>query len=178
MSLFPRLMTAALALALCTALASPAAAQTTANASILATATVSGGFAALTATGTQNLEFGTIDAGTCVAGCAPVNNGRFEITGEPSAPVTVSFTSLPSVLDGQGPAAGSTLGVAFGVTDGSRLTTGTTTIAETFDPAAAKITALDAGGDLWIGIAGTVTTELTSTNGDYQGTIQLTVSYL
>ena len=178
MSSLPRLMTAAMALALCTALASPATAQTTANASILATATVSGGFAALTATGAQNLEFGIIDAGTCVAGCANVTRGRFEITGEPSAPVTVSFTALPSVLDGQGPATGATIGIGFGATNGSRLTTGTNTPAETFDPNVAKLTALDATGDLWIGIDGTVTTTLTSTNGDYQGTIQLTVSYL
>lgn len=178
MSTRSRLMTAATMLALCTALASPATAQTSANASILATATVAGGFAALTATGTQNLQFGTIDAGTCTVGCGPVTNGRFEITGEPGASVTVTFTTLPTVLDGQGAATGSTIDIGFGATDGKILTTGTTTVAETFDPAASKLTALDGTGDLWIGIAGTVTTQLTSTNGPYQGTIQLTVSYL
>jgi hypothetical protein len=171
-------MSAATALALCAALAGPAQAQTTANASILATATVAGGYAALTAAGAQNLQFGTIDAGTCTTGCAPINNGRFEITGEPGASVTVTFTALPTVLDGQGVAAGSTIDISFGTADGKILTTGTTTVAESFDPAASKLTALDGGGDLWIGIAGTVTTELTSTNGPYEGTIQLTVSYL
>jgi hypothetical protein len=44
----------------------------------LATATVSGGYAALRRPA-QNLEFGTIDAGRAWR-LAPVNNGRFEIT--------------------------------------------------------------------------------------------------
>ncbi|MDH4044043.1 MAG: DUF4402 domain-containing protein [Gemmatimonadota bacterium] len=175
MSVVPRLMTALTALALCGVLASPATAQV--SASIDATATVTNGFQVLTISGTQDLQFGTLDAQACTSTtgpCANVTDGRFEITGEPTQNVNVDFT-LPTTLLGPG---GDLLNVSFGATDGKVLTTGTTTVSSTFDPTVTQVVPIDGGGDLWIGIGGSATTRQDQTDGFYTGTITLTVSYL
>ena len=69
-------------------LAAPAAAQTTATASINAKASVSG-IAALTAAGVNDLDFGVVTAGTPKTPTGPSNDGRFNISGQPSTPVTM-----------------------------------------------------------------------------------------
>ncbi len=100
-------------------LARPAAAQTTATASIAATASVTG-VAPLTAAGVNDLDFGAVTAGTPKAPTSlAANAGRFNISGEPSSPVTVTFT-LPTVLTG---AAASTIPITFGGADGLLWTT-------------------------------------------------------
>ena len=175
MSVFSRLTTALSALALCVALASPAAAQV--SASINATATVTNGFQVLTVAGTQDLQFGTLDAQACTTAtgpCANVTDGRFEVTGEPSTPINVNFT-LPAALLGP---SGDLLTVGFGATDGKVLATGTTTVNSTFDPTVTQVISIDGGGDLWVGIGGSATTRPDQTDGFYTGTITLTVSYL
>lgn len=153
-------------------LAAPAAAQTSATASISAIAHVSG-IAPLTAAGVNNLNFGAVTAGTPKAPTSLATDaGRFNVSGEPSRPVTVSF-ALPTVLAGLG---GATIPITFSSSDGL-LWTAFPTTHTTFSPSAAFLTSLDGTGNLVIGIAGTVSPPLGSTTGTYTGTITLTVAY-
>jgi hypothetical protein len=149
-----------------------AAAQTTANASAAATAFVQG-IAPLTATQQNDLNFGTVTAGTpkTVTNLA-ADAARFAVTGEPSFPVTVSYL-LPTVLTGAG---GATIPISFGASDGIQWVSFPATFT-TFNPNAAFLTALDVAGNLVVGVTGTVSPPLGTTTGTYTGTITLTVSY-
>jgi len=150
----------------------PAAAQTSATASISALASVLG-IAPLTAAGVNDLNFGVATAGTPkTPGSLAADAGRFSISGEPSTPVTVSFT-LPTVLTGAGSA---TIPITFGTNDGLLWAPypGTYT---TFNPNAAFPTSTGVTGSLIIGISGTVSPPVGSTTGNYTGTIVLTVAY-
>jgi len=148
-----------------------AAAQITANASINATANVSG-VSPLTATGYQDLTFGSVTAGTPKS----ASTGRFSISGQLGTPVTITF-SLPTVLTASGSSA--TIPILFGATDG--LNCGTTSAScpspTTFDPNAPFFTALGATGALYIGVGGTVTPPTLTSTDVYSGVITLTVSY-
>lgn len=148
-----------------------AAAQITANASINATANVSG-VAPLTCSGYQDLIFGAVTAGTPKS----ANTGRFSCSGQIGQPVTVSFT-LPSVLTGTSSSA--TIPILFGSTDG--LNCGTTSAScpspSSFDPNAPLFTPLGATGLLYIGIGATVTPPTLTSTDVYTGVITLTVSY-
>jgi hypothetical protein len=163
---------AVLTAALSAFVAAPAAAQTTASASIAVTAAVVG-IAPLTATGVADLNFGTVLAGgpTTIADPA-TQGGRFDLTGEPSAPVTMSYT-LPTGLTG----AGGTIPISFGPSDGL-LWAPYPTAFTTFDPNVPFLTAIDVTGNLTVGILGTVNPPTGTTTGTYTGTITLTVSYL
>jgi len=173
MSLSKRLAAGAFAGLLCASiLAAPAAAQTTATASINAKAQVSG-IAPLTAAGVNDLDFGTVTAGTPFRQTDPTREGRFSISGQASQPVTVSFT-LPTVLTGAGSA---TIPITFGSSDGLVFSPSFPTISTTFSPNAAFVTSLSGAGSLLIGITGTVSPPSLTTTGLYQGTVTLTVSY-
>lgn len=153
-------------------LATPAAAQTSANASVQALAYVVG-IAPLTAAGVNDLQFGTVNAGTPKTPTTLATDaGRFNISGEPSTPVTVSFT-LPTVLTGAG---ATTIPISFGGSDGLHWTAYPTT-SVTFNPNAPFLVSLDALGNLTIGISGTVSPPLGTTTGNYSGTVTLTVAY-
>lgn len=155
------------------AVTAPAAAQTTATASISALAYVSG-IAPLTAAGVNDLNFGIATAGTPkIPGSPAADAGRFNVSGEPSTFVTVSF-ALPTVLTGGG---GATIPITFSSTDGLLWAT-FPGVFTTFDPNAPFATSTDATGSLIIGISGTVSPPVGSTTGNYSGTIALTVSYL
>src|SRR5512135_1152361 len=173
MTLTKRIAAGAFAGLLCASiLAAPAAAQTTATASINAKAQVSG-IAPLTAAGVNDLDFGVVTAGTPKAPTSLASNaGRFTIAGQPSTPVSVSFT-LPTVLAGSG---GATIPITFSSSDGLRWNPYPSTFT-TFSPAAPFATSLDGSGNLVIGIAGTVSPPALTTTGLYTGTITLTVSY-
>jgi len=152
--------------------ATSAVAQSTANASINATAFVSG-VAPLTAAGVHDLDFGTVTAGAVQAPAnLATNAGRFNISGQSSAPVFINFT-LPAVLTGAG---ASTIPITFGGSDGLQWTAYPTT-SVTFNPNATYFTSLDAAGNLVVGISGTVSPPTGTTTGNYTGTITLTVSY-
>jgi hypothetical protein len=143
-------------------LASPAAAQTSAQASIQVLAFVQG-FAPLTAA-----------AGTPAAPANLANQaGRFDITGEASTQVSLDFT-LPTVLDGG--AAGS-IPISFATDDGL-LWGPFPTSYTTFDPNVPLVTGLDGSGNLTVGVSGTVSPPANATTGNYSGTITLTVAYL
>jgi hypothetical protein len=89
-------------------LAAPAAAQTTATASIAATADVLG-IAPLTAVGVADLDFGTVLAGAATTIADPATQGgRFDLTGEPLANLTVGIVGTVS------PPAGTTTGTYTG----------------------------------------------------------------
>jgi len=149
-----------------------AVAQTTATASILASAFVSG-VAPLTAAGVNDLNFGTVTAGaTKTPSSLSANAGRFNISGEPSAPVTVTWV-LPTVLTG--PAA-ATIPISFSATDGLNWTSYPATFVA-FNPNAPFLTALDGLGNKVIGISGTVAPPLGTTTGTYTGTVSMTVTY-
>lgn len=154
-------------------LADPAAAQTSAQASIQALAFVQG-FAPLTAAGVNDLDFGVVQAGTPTAPSNLANQaGRFEITGEPSAQVSLEFT-LPTQLDG---GAAGTVPVSFASDDG--LLWGPFPSAfTTFDPTVPTVAAIDGAGNLTLGISGTVSPPAITNTGNFSGTITLTVAYL
>jgi hypothetical protein len=154
------------------AIATTAEAQSTANASINATATVAG-IAPLTAAGVNDLNFGAVTAGTPKSPTSlAADAGRFNISGEPNAAVTITF-ALPTVLTSGG---GATIPVTFGGADGLNWTT-YPTVHTTFNPNAAFLTLLNGFGDAVIGISGTVSPPLATTTGTYTGTVTLTVSY-
>jgi len=142
-----------------------------ATASITATANVIG-YSPLSASGVNNLDFGTVTAGTPkTPSSLSANAGRFNISGQPSTSVTVNFT-LPTVLTGTS----GSIPVTFGAADGL-LWTAFPTTHSTFDPNAPFFTTTDGSGNLVIGISGTVSAPLTAVTGTYTGTVTLTVSY-
>ncbi len=149
-----------------------ASAQVTASASINAVAHVIG-IAPLTAAGVNDLNFGNVTAGTPkTPSSMAADAGRFNISGEPSTPVTVSF-ALPSVLTGAG---STTIPITFGGTDGLLWSSYPSTFT-TFNPNAPFFTTLSGSGNLVIGISGTVSPPTGTTTGNYNGTITLTVAY-
>lgn len=154
-------------------LASPAAAQTSAQASIQVLAFVQG-FAPLTATGVNHLDFGVVQAGTPTAPANLANQaGRFDITGEASAQVSLDFT-LPTILDGG--VLGS-IPISFATDDGLLWGPFPTSFT-TFDPNVPLVTGLDGSGNLTVGVSGTVSPPVDAATGNYTGTITLTVAYL
>lgn len=156
------------------ATAQTANAQVTATAAINATATVAGGVAPLTATASNDLQFGTVTAGSAgTISNVDANAGRWRITGEPSQPVHISFV-LPATLDGAGSA---TIPITFGATDGVEWTTLHPGAFTTFSPLGMYFTAIKASGNLDIGITGTVNPSVNASNGLYTATISMTVAY-
>ncbi len=152
-------------------LARRVAAQTSATATINAKAQVSG-IAPLTASGVNDLNFGTVTAGTPFRQTDATQQGRFSISGQPSQPVTVTFT-LPTVLTGAGSA---TIPISFGSNDGIVFSS-FPTVSTTFSPSAPYVTNINSSGSLTIGITGTVSPPSLTTTGLYQGTVTLTVAY-
>jgi hypothetical protein len=149
--------------------ASGLAAQTSATAEAKAFVV---GIAPLTATWQADLDFGTVSAGTVATPASLASDAaRFAIAGEPSTPVTVTFT-LPTVLT----FGANTIPISFGGSDGLEWTAYPTTFI-TFNPNGAYLTSLDGSGDLLIGLSGTVSPPLGSITGLYTGTITMTVSY-
>jgi hypothetical protein len=149
-----------------------AAAQTSANSSATATAFVAG-IAPLTATTVNDLNFGTVNAGSVKTPAnAASDAARFNIAGEPSTPVTVSFT-LPTVLTGAG---ATTIPISFGGSDGLQWISYPSTFV-TFNPNGSYLTGLDGFGNLVIGLTGSVAPPLGTTTGSYTGTITMTVAY-
>ena len=157
-------------------LASPAAAQTTASASIDATASVIGN-TPIDATGEQPLNFGAVLAGTAVLvdpATQASQTGLFRVTGEPSAPISVNF-GLPTELTGPG----DPITINFAGTDGLEWSAYPTAYT-TFDPHVAYNTAITGAGDLFVGIAGNITVGSGPgvISGVYTGTIVLDVAYI
>lgn len=147
-------------------------AQLSAQAAINVSAVVAG-VAPITVTATNDLTFGTVQAGSIgtITNNA-TNAGRFDVTGQPSLPVLVSFT-LPTVLSGPG---GGTIPIAFGTADGLFWAPFPTT-ATPFDPNAVQLLPSLTGGQLTVGIKGAVQPPALTVSGNYTGAITLTVAY-
>ncbi|MBI3982709.1 MAG: hypothetical protein HY337_07340 [Gemmatimonadetes bacterium] len=169
---------AGLIIALTTVPSSRAAAQVTAAASIDAIALVLG-FAPLTASGVNDLQFGSVIAGLVgTIADEAADGGRWDVSGEPGASVSLTFT-LPTVLTGPG----GDIPISFGASDGLIWDPFPTTFT-TFNPNAVSVTTIidNSGfpddGTLTVGIIGSVAPALGTTTGTYTGTITLTVAYI
>jgi Domain of unknown function (DUF4402) len=153
-------------LAMTLGVATTAAAQN--SGSITATATVQQPINVL---GAVNLDFqnvfpGVIKSVALTDGTA----GRFDVTGQASAPVTLAFTSLPTNLDNGG------ISLPISYTAGYN-TTNNAGGATTFAPASGTGATLSGAGALFVFVGGTVTPAVNQAAGAYTGTITLQVSY-
>ena len=160
-----RLSLAAAALALTGTVAQ---AQTN-NASILATATVQ---TPINVAAGQQLNFANVFPGVnkTVAATDLSNSGRFDVTGQASAPVTLSFT-LPATLS-----SGSNT-MPIDTYAGVRADNSTQTSGVGFVPGASNPATLSATGLLFIWVGARVTPATNQAQGIYTGSITMTVVY-
>jgi Mat/Ecp fimbriae major subunit len=146
--------------------AMPAVAQT---ANINAIANV---FQAITVTGARDLDFGNVFPGVAkpiAVGAA--TSGRFDLTGQSSAPVQVAFTLPASLTSG---ANSLPIGTWTGCTSPTTSAVGCTA----FTPSgAATSTAFSGTGALSVFVGATVTPAVAQAAGTYTGTVTLTANY-
>lgn len=163
-----RLMQPSLALvALVIGLAPLASAQSNSG-SITATAVVQ---QPISVTGAVNLSFGNVFPGVpATVALTDAGAGRYDVAGAASAPVTLSFTTLPGNLT----FGANNLPVVF--TSGYNATN-TAAGATSFAPAGGATTALSGTGALFVFLGGTVTPAVNQAAGTYTGTITLQVTY-
>jgi hypothetical protein len=144
----------------------PAVAQ---SANINAVANV---FQAITVTGAQTLDFGNVFPGVnktipVTAGTA----GRFDLTGQGSAPVQLTFT-LPINLTSSGN------NLPIGTWTGCTNPTNTTASCTGFTPSGtATASAFGAPGNLFVFVGATVSPGAGQAAGTYTGTVTLTANY-
>ncbi|HEU5153160.1 MAG TPA: DUF4402 domain-containing protein [Gemmatimonadales bacterium] len=146
--------------------AMPAVAQ---SANITATANV---FQAITVTGAQPLDFGNVFPGVAkTIGVAAATAGRFDLTGQSSAPVQLTFTLPTDLTSG---ANNLPIGTWTGCTNPTNTTTGCTT----FTPSGtATGSAFGGAGNLFVWVGGTVSPAAAQAAGTYTGTVTLTANY-
>lgn len=166
---------ASVAVALLALAGTPLAAQSTASATINATAFVAGQ-QPIAVTGNQDLQFGTSTT-PVTAGSGPftaTQTGLLTVTGEPSFPFFVTFT-LPSTLaDGSG----NTINITFNATDGIDWTDfSTSTVFANFDPRTTYTATLSATGVKEIGLNGSINPPLGTLSGTYTAQVVLDVAY-
>jgi hypothetical protein len=139
------------------------------SANITATATV---FQAMTVTGARTLDFGNVFPGVAkTIAVAAATSGRFDLTGQSSANVNVSFTLPTNLTSG---ANNLPIGSWTGCTNATNTTTGCTS----FTPSASTTaTAFSGAGALFVWVGGTVTPGGAQAAGTYTGTVTLTAAY-
>ena len=139
------------------------------SANIQALATV---YQPISVAGTRDLDFGTVFPGVAKSiGVAAATSGQFQLGGQASANVNLSFT-LPTDLV----SAGNNLpiGTWTGCTSGTNTTVGCTG----FTPSgAATASAFSGAGALWVFVGATVTPAAAQPAGNYSGTVTLTAAY-
>jgi len=140
------------------------------SANINATATV---FQAMTVTGARTLDFGNVFPGVAKAvAVAAATSGRFDLTGQASANVNLTFTLPVNLVD----AATNTLPI--GTWTGCTNPTNSTASCTAFTPsAAASPSAFSGAGALFVWVGGTVTPAGNQAAGVYNGTVTLTAAY-
>ncbi len=148
-------------------LATSAEAQATASINAIANVT---GVAPLNCTGYQDLNFGSVTAGTPKS----ANTGRFSCSGQASTPITVTFT-LPTVL--LGTTTPGSIPIVFGSNDGLLCADAACSSSSPFNPNSTTNPSFDALGAIYLGIGATVTPPTMTVTDVYQGTITLTVTY-
>jgi hypothetical protein len=163
-----RLMQPSLALvALVAGFASAATAQSNSG-SITATAVVQ---QPINVIGASDLNFGNVFPGVpATVALADAGAGRFDVTGQASAPVNLTFTALPTDLNNSG----NLLPVSFA--------SGYNTVnvpggATAFAPGSGASTNLSGTGALFVFLGGTVTPAVNQVAGTYNGTVTLQVTY-
>ena len=139
------------------------------SSNITATANV---YQAMTVTGARTLDFGNVFPGVAKSvGVAAATSGRFDLTGQASANLDLTFT-LPTDLS-----SGANL-LPIGSWTGCTNATNTTTGCTAFTPsAAATATAFSAAGALFVWVGGTVTPGAAQAAGTYTGTVTMTGVY-
>ena len=139
------------------------------NASINATASVQ---QPINVVGFQALAFGNVFPGVnkTVAANDLTNAGRFDVTGQASTPVTISFT-LPATLN----SAGNTMPIASYTGQSALLNTGAGAVA--FNPVVGTTTSLSGAGALFVWVGAQVQPATNQAAGNYSGTITMTVVY-
>jgi hypothetical protein len=141
----------------------------TQTATILASASV---MQPINVVGAVNLAFGSVFPG--VARSVAVNAagaGRFDVTGQPSAPVFVSFVLPANLTSGANT-------LPIGTWTGHQNPANNPTTGTNFIPSAAMTTATFSGtGQLFVFVGATVTPATNQAPGVYNGTIQITVTY-
>lgn len=122
--------------------------------------------------GAVNLAFGSVFPG--VARTVAVNAagaGRFDVTGQASAPVFVSFVLPANLTSGAN-------SLPIGTWTGHANTVNNPTTGSSFTPSAALTSATFSGtGQLFVFVGATVTPATNQAAGVYNGTIQITVTY-
>ena len=139
------------------------------SANINATATV---FQAMTVTGARNLDFGNVFPGVAsTIGVTAATSGRFDLTGQASGNVNLTFT-LPATLTSGGN------NLPIGTWDGCTNPTNTTAGCTSFTPsAAASPSAFSGAGALFVWVGATVSPAANQAAGSYLGTVTLTAAY-
>jgi len=111
---------------------------------------------------------------TSIAPSHPVRSGQFRVTTLPSTRLRLRFT-LPNRLDGPG---GATLPIAFNNNDALHVGSAPNSVPETFNPKATKNVQITTDTTLFLFIGGTVSPAGNQQQGNYAGTITLTVNIL
>jgi hypothetical protein len=139
------------------------------NASITATATVS---TPINVLGAQPLNFGNVFPGVnkTVVAMDLTNAGRFDITGQASTLVNLSFT-LPATLS----SGSNTMPIVSYAGVHAQNSTGTGGIG--FSPSAGSSPSLNASGQLWVWVGAQVQPATNQAAGVYTGSIVMTVVY-
>jgi hypothetical protein len=139
------------------------------SANISATATV---FQAMTVTGARTLDFGTVFPGVAKAiGVAAATSGRFDLTGQNSANVNLTFTLPGNLTSGSD-------NLPIGSWTGCSNATNTTAGCTAFTPSgSATASSFSGAGALFVFVGGTVTPAANQAAGTYTGTVTLTAAY-
>src|SRR5439155_22904790 len=106
-----------------------------------------------------------------VAYSEPTNDGRVDVTGQASTPVTYSVPSPANLTNGGNDLP---IGSWTGYVNAANSTSGGAAITPSSTPAGAS---LSAGGTLYFFVGATVTPPVNLPAGSYTGTVTLTVSY-
>jgi hypothetical protein len=130
--------------------------------------------AQITVTPVRDLAFGPVIVGvaTHIGPSHPARSGQFRVTTVPPLRVRLRFT-LPTRLDGPG---GATLPIDFNNNDALHVGTAANSVPETFNPKATTNAQMTTGTTLFVFIGGTVSPAGNQRQGNYAGTITLTVT--
>ena len=151
------------------ALLSLATAAQAQSANINATAVV---YQAMTVTGARALDFGNVFPGVAKSiAVAAATSGRFDLTGQASANVNLTFTLPTDLTSGAN-------NLPIGTWTGCHAATNNTTGCTTFTPSgSATASAFSGTGALFVWVGGTVTPAANQAAGTYNGTVTLTAAY-
>lgn len=151
------------------ALFSLATAAQAQSANINATAVV---YQAMTVTGARALDFGNVFPGVAKSiAVAAATSGRFDLTGQASANVNLTFTLPTNLTSGAN-------NLPIGTWTGCHAATNNTTGCTTFTPSgSATASAFSGTGALFVWVGGTVTPAANQPAGTYNGTVTLTAAY-